>query len=139
MVKFIAGGKGAGKTRILIDMANKDVKTTDGRLVFIDDDKRHIYDLHRDIRFVDSGKRVLSNYREFIGFVLGILSMDSDIETIYVDGLNNIIKVVENEDLVKLATRLQKLSEENSVNFIICINCQAELLPEEIKELIIRS
>jgi len=138
MVKFLAGLKGEGKTRKLIDMANENVKITDGHVVFIDDDKRHIHDLHRDIRFVETEKGLLSNYREFIGFVLGILSQNSDITHIYLDGLNNIIcnicdKDPKGEDLVKLKERLDQLSEKEHVNFTISLHCNKDDLPEEIK------
>ncbi|MCL2285390.1 MAG: hypothetical protein FWC32_03390 [Firmicutes bacterium] len=139
MVKFLAGLKGEGKTRKLIDMANENVKITDGNLVFIDDDIRHIHDLHRDIRFVETQKGLLANYRELIGFILGILSQNSDITHIYVDGLSNIIGNIcditpETEDLIKLKKRLDLLSQKENVGFTITIHCNKEDLPEEIKE-----
>lgn len=137
MIQFMAGLKGVGKTKRLIKMVNDSVKTTDGHLVFIDDDKRHIYDLHYDIRFVETGSFPLSNYREFIGFVCGILSQDSDIKEIYVDGLTNIIKTVDNDSLIKLVKKLEQLSKENSVNFIISINYDVDSMPQEVKELLI--
>ena len=142
MVKFLAGLKGEGKTRKLIEMANAHVKTTDGHLVFIDDDKRHIHDLHRDIRFVETEKGLLSNYREFIGFVLGILSQNNDITHIYLDGLNNIIcnicdKDPKGEELIKLKSRLEELSEKEHVEFIISLHCNKEDLPEEIKNILV--
>lgn len=137
MIRFIASEKGQGKTKKLIDMANSSVKTTDGHLVFIDDDNRHIYDLHYDIRFVETGSFPLSNYREFVGFLCGILSQNSDIKEIFVDGLTNIIKTIDNEGLVKLLPKLEKLSSENDVDFIISINYKAEDLPAEIKPLVL--
>ena len=48
MVGFIAGEKGTGKTRKMIEMANENAKVADGSLVFIDDDRRHIFDLKRE-------------------------------------------------------------------------------------------
>ena len=137
MVKFIAGGKGEGKTKTLIDMANACAKTTDGHLVFIDDDKRHIFDLHYDIRFVETGRFLLSNYREFIGYILGILSQDNDIKNIFVDGLTNIVEVVDNDSLIKLTNRLLQISEQSTVEFVISINYQKESFPEEIKPLLL--
>jgi hypothetical protein len=135
----MAGMKGEGKTRKLIDMANQDAKVTDGHLVFIDDDKRHIFDLHRDIRFVETGKGELANYREFIGFVLGILAMNSDIMHIYVDGLNNILEkgAVTNEALLKLKARLDLLVKTANVAFTISVHCDRDELPEEIKAALI--
>jgi len=137
MIKFIAGQKGEGKTKRLIQMANDAVKITDGHVVFIDDDKRHIYDLHYDIRFVETGDFPLSNYREFIGFICGILSQNNDITEIFVDGLKNIVKTVENDDLVKLIEKLEMLSANNSVDFIISINCDPATSPEEMRKLMI--
>ncbi len=137
MIQFIAGGKGEGKTKRLISMANSSAKTTDGHLVFIDDDRRHIYDLHYDIRFVETGSFPLYNYREFVGFVCGILSQDNDIVEIFIDGLTNVIEKLDNEGLVKLVAKLNDLSESQSVNFVISMNCKVEDLPEEVKKLIV--
>ena len=136
MVQFIAGSKGEGKTKRLIDKANQQLKVTDGNLIFIDDDRRTTSDLHYQIRFVEAGRGVLSNYREFAGFVLGILAMDSDIKTIYIDGLTNIIAKLDSEDLVKLAKRLKYLSDKNDVEFIACINWKKEELPGEVAEML---
>jgi len=138
MVRFLAGLKGEGKTRKLIDMANQDVKITDGHVVFIDDDIRHIHDLHRDIRFVETEKGLLSNYREFIGFILGILSQNNDITHIYVDGLSNIICSIcdinpESEEIIKLQKRLEVLSKKENVGFTMTLHCNVEDLPEEIR------
>ena len=38
MIQILAGEKGQGKTKRLIDMANEASKTIDGNVVFIDDD-----------------------------------------------------------------------------------------------------
>ena len=132
-VAFMAGQKGEGKTRKIIEMANNEAKVTDGHLVFVDDDKRHIYDLHRDIRFVETGRGLLSNHREFTGFILGILSQNSDIKHIYVDGLNNIIKTVDNESLLKLQARMEAIAKVDDVSFTISVNWEKDSLPDEIK------
>ena len=137
MIKLIAGGKGEGKTKKLIEMANASVKTTDGHIVFIDDDRRHIYDLHYDIRFVETLSFPLSNYREFIGFVCGILSQDNDIVEIFVDGITNVVRTIDNEALLKLKVKLDKLTETHGVNFVMSINCNPEELPEELKALMV--
>ena len=118
-------------------MCNEAVKTTDGHIVFIDDDKRHIYDLHHDVRFIETGAFPLSNYREFIGFICGVLAVDADITEIYVDGLTNIIKTIGNDDLVLLLKKLTQLSKLNGVDFVLSMNCAPENLPAEASELLI--
>ncbi|MBR1738423.1 MAG: twitching motility protein PilT [Firmicutes bacterium] len=137
MVKFLVGGKGEGKTKKLIEMANTDVKDAHGHVVYIDDDNRHIYDLHYDVRFVDTTDYPLSNYRELIGFIYGILSQDGDIEKIYLDGLYNLVKTLENDDLIKLTNKLKSMSEKYSVEFIIAATANKDELPDDIKELLI--
>ena len=139
MVQFLAGLKGEGKTRKLIDMANQNAKVTDGNLVYIDDDSRHMHDIHRDVRYVEAGKGELANYREFIGFVLGILSQNSDIKHIYVDGLNNILAqdVMSDDCLTKLKKRFDALVKTAEVAFTISIHCDKESLPEDIKAALI--
>ena len=53
MIKVIYGSKGSGKTKMLIDAANAAVATAKGHLIFITDTKRYMYDLERDVRFID--------------------------------------------------------------------------------------
>lgn len=138
MVKILAGLKGEGKTRKLIDMANQAVKSADGHIVFIDDDKRHIHDVHRDIRFVETEKGLLANYREFVGFIFGILSQNNDITHIYVDALSNIICNIcdtspKEEELIKLYNRLSEIAAKENVEFILSIHCDTGALPEALK------
>ena len=72
MIKVILGDKGSGKTKRLIDLTNDALKTEHGNIIFVDDDKRYMYDLRHEIRFVDA-----SEYRgaykctahEFIDFL----------------------------------------------------------------------
>ncbi len=134
MIQLIAGEKGQGKTKRLIDMANAAAKTSDGHVVFIDNDNRHMYDLHHEIRFVETSSFPLSNYREFIGFVCGILSQNGDIKEIFVDGLTKLIKTFNNEDLTVLLPKLKKLCVANDISFIISMNCIIDELPTEAKE-----
>lgn len=136
MVQILAGEKGEGKTKKLIEMANESIKNAHGHVVYIDDDNRHIYDLHYDIRFVETSDFPLSNYRELIGFICGILSQDSDIEKIFIDGIYNIVKKLDNEDFIKLAAKLKNMSEKHSIDFVISANSKAQELPAEIRDLL---
>jgi len=137
MVQIIAGGKGQGKTKTLINMANEAVDTTDGNIVFIDDDRRHMYDLKHAVRFVDTTTFPLSNYRELVGFICGILSQNSDITEIFIDGVNNVIKNFDNDALIKLVNKMEFLNRENGVKFIFTINSFKQDLPENIQKMVI--
>ncbi len=98
MVKILAGEKGEGKTKRMIDMANAAGKEAKGNIVFVDDDNSHMYDLHYSVRFVETPKFIMEDPQVFRGFVCGILSQNSDIETIYIDGLNHIMDRISDAD-----------------------------------------
>jgi len=137
MIQLLASEKGQGKTKKLIQMANDSVKQTDGRVVFIDKNNRHMYTLHYDIRLVETNNFPLSNYREFIGFLYGILAMDNDIKEVYVDGLTHVIKEIDNDGLLKLLNKLKELNTTHGVNFVSSMNIEPEEVPEEVKQYLI--
>lgn len=137
MIQILIGEKGEGKTKRLIDMSNEAGKLSDGHIVFIDDDNRHMYDLHYNIRFVDTTGFVMEDQRIFFGFICGILSQDGDIEKIYIDGLNNIIKYMTDDDLFAFINELERLSEKANVDFIMTISLNKETVPEAIKSYLI--
>lgn len=137
MIQILVGEKGEGKTKRLIDMSNEAGKLSDGHIVFIDDDNRHMYDLHYNIRFVDTTGFVIEDQRIFFGFICGILSQDGDIEKIYIDGLNNIIKYMTDDDLFAFINELEKLSSKANVDFIMTISRDKDKLPEALKSYLI--
>lgn len=136
MVQIIAGEKGEGKTKILIDLANQCVDKSDGDVIYIDDDKRHIYDLNHKIRFVEVAEFPLANYRELVGFIYGIFSQNSDITTVFIDGIFKIVQSLGDEDLIKLTARLDKMSESYNVDFILAGNVDPANLPKEVQKYI---
>lgn len=136
MVQILAGEKGEGKTKILIDLANESVSTSDGDVIYIDDDKRHVYDLNHKIRFVEVSEFPLANYRELIGFIYGIFSQNSDITKVFVDGIFKIVQSLGDEDLIKLVTRLDSMSKAYNVDFVLAGNVDPADLPKEVEQYI---
>ena len=138
MVRFLAGLKGEGKTRIIVDKANENAKATDGSLVFIDDDSRRMHEIHRDIRLVEAGKGRLSSCRGLTYFIWGMLTQNADIKHVYVDGLNTIVRdEATNDDLIKFKKALDKLNNEFGAGFTVAMHCDRDSLPAEIKEILL--
>ncbi|MFZ5967873.1 MAG: hypothetical protein ACOYVK_11965 [Bacillota bacterium] len=133
MVKIIAGGKGTGKTKAMIDMANQLATNGKGHVVFIDDDNRHIYDLKHAVRFICTKEYPIKSAESFLGFLCGIISEDHDIEAIYIDGITKIVDV-DCSDLPNLVKELKAFAEQFQIDFIVSVNCEVEKLPEELKE-----
>ncbi|WP_105618004.1 twitching motility protein PilT [Vallitalea okinawensis] len=136
MIQLIAGQKGKGKTKSLIKMANEAAKTSKGHVVYIDDDKRHIYDLNHHIRFIQASEFPIDNLDEFFGFVCGILSEDFDIDHIFIDGLLKVAHISEDMGAV-LIHKLKELSEKFNIKFVISLSCKTEILPENLKEYLV--
>ena len=85
MVQMIIGNKGKGKTKQLLDRANTSIKTANGNIVYIDKSSKHMLELNNKIRLIDASSFGLRNSDEFIGFILGIISQDHDLEQMYFD------------------------------------------------------
>lgn len=136
MIQVILGDKGSGKTKRLIDMTNDALKQESGNIIFIDDDKRYMYDLHRDIRFVDASEYP-SGYKcdvhEFLGFLCGMLSSNYDLSLIAVDAFKKLVKTeMDSDEMKDFFAQLEKLSEKHSCNFLFSISSTKEEVPEFI-------
>ena len=67
MVKLLVGHKGSGKTKNMIDFANKDAEECKGSVVFINKNSRLIYDLDHRIRVICMEDFVhITNVSEYI-------------------------------------------------------------------------
>ena len=137
MVQILAGEKGEGKTKKLIAMANEAGKSANGSVVFVDDDNSRMYYLHYSVRFVDTPKFIMEDPQVFRGFVCGILSQNSDIEKIYIDGLNHIVDKVSDADFVKFIEELEKTSAEAETDMIMIISRKQDLLPAEVQKYLV--
>ncbi|RKD22366.1 hypothetical protein SAMN02745883_00794 [Caminicella sporogenes DSM 14501] len=136
MISIIAGPKGSGKTKKLINMANKDVESSKGNVIFVDDDKRHMYDLRHDLRFISMDEYPLKNADEFFGFLCGILSNDYDINKIYIDGLFKVMQA-NHDDIPKFIDKLKSISESYNIDFIMTISCTKNELNEDMHQYLI--
>ena len=131
MIKIIYGPKGTGKTKQLIDAANADVKEAKGLSVFVTDTKRYMYDLARDVRFIDVKDWAIAGEDALCGFVKGIAACNSDHEYIYIDGIARIAGK-ELKDLAGIFYMLEKVANENGIVITITCSCDKAELPEFI-------
>ena len=82
MVQIIAGRKGKGKTKHLLDMANNGIKAATGSIVYLDKSSKHMYELNNRIRLINVNEYPVSTSQGFIGFICGIISQDHDIDKV---------------------------------------------------------
>lgn len=133
MIQIFCNKRGSGKTKNLINLANDIAVETKGDLVYIDDDKRPLFDLDKKIRFIATKDYELNDYEDFYGFLCGILSENYDICTVFVDGLSNIVQK-DIENAAHLFLKLEKLANDNNIDFYVNVNNEKENIPDFIKK-----
>ncbi len=136
MIQVILGEKGTGKTKRLIDMTNDAVKVEHGDIVFIDDDKRYMYDLRHEIRFVDASEYVKGFTAEaFLAFVSGMLAANFDISMIFVDAFRKLVtSPLDAPETAAMFQGLERLSAEHSCGFVLSVSQKADRVPEYISK-----
>ena len=126
MVYLLAGPKGTGKTQQMIDLANEQVETSNGSLIFINKNSRLMYDLKYKIRVVCMEEyEHVTNSDEYIGFIYGIISSDHDIETVYID---SILKHADFSlgDIPEFLGRLKVISKNYGMDFVVSLSAEKE-------------
>lgn len=132
MVKFILGAKGIGKTRWLVDNANEEFKKGNGNIVLIDVDDEHIFTLDYKIRLINAMEFDIKTIESFYGFLCGILSMDHDLEKIYIDSMYRLIDI-DIEKLKIIHKILESISEKFEVEFYMNAEFVMDDIPEDLK------
>lgn len=132
MIQVFCDQRGSGKTKAMINMANEEVKFREGNIVYIDEDNSAMFQLNSKIRLIDSSEFKINSCERFYGFLCGILAKDYDIESVYIDGLFDIVtKSVYNA--AQLFYALEDIGEHYNVNFYISINEEKDI-PEIIRK-----
>ena len=127
MIDIIAGSKGKGKTKVLLDKANNEVLTASGNVVYLDKSSKHMYELNNKIRLIDVSAFPLTNSDEFVGFVCGIISQDHDLEKMFLDSFMKLSHLEDNpEQTFSCIQQLKDISEKFQVEIIISISMDKE-------------
>ena len=138
MIGVIFGEKGTGKTKRLLQHANRTAMDAKGSLVFIDDDNSYMFDLNSSIRFINAAEYGIESPKMLYGFLCGISAQDFDLEYVYIDGFLNFVR----HDLVSLEglfSDLRAFSERHNVNIILSISGNRDMLPPFMREMVLQT
>ncbi|MBQ6834117.1 MAG: twitching motility protein PilT [Lachnospiraceae bacterium] len=138
MVQIIAGKKGKGKTKYLLDMANTAIKEAKGSIVYLDKSVKHMYELSNKIRLINVAEFPVNTAEGFVGFLCGIISQDHDLEVMYLDSFLKLASL-EGEDISATIAALDQLSAKYHVNFVLSVSLDADELPENAKDMVLVS
>ena len=129
MVQIIAGKKGKGKTKHLLERANTAIKEANGSIVYLDKSSKHMYELNNRIRLINVNEYPIYSSEGFIGFICGIISQDHDLETMYLDSFLK-LSCLEGADISDTYMTLKNIGEKYHITFVLSISMDAAELPE---------
>ena len=132
MIQIIAGNKGKGKTKYLLDMANTAIKESTGSIVYLDKSSKHMYELNNRIRLINVNEYPITSSEGFIGFICGIISQDHDLEQMYLDSFLK-LSCLEGEDISEVISTLENIGDKYNVTFVLSVSMDAAELPENAK------
>ena len=138
MVQIIAGRKGKGKTKHLLERANTAIKEANGSIVYLDKSSKHMYELNNRIRLINVNEYPIYSSEGFIGFICGIISQDHDLETMFFDSFLK-LSSLEDGDISETISILDKISEKYHVTFVLSISMDLDEFPEDVKDKVIIS
>ena len=135
MIKVIYGAKGTGKTKLMIDAANATVPQAKGHMIFITDSKRGMYDLEREIRFIDTSEYDIAGEAALCGFIKGVIAGNHDNEYVYIDGVVRIAgKPV--QEMAAFFYMLDKVAKNNNLVITVSVSATKEELPDFVTQYI---
>ena len=133
MIQVIAGKKGSGKTKRLIDLTNTTAREAVHDVVFLDDDNRYMFDVDHKVRFINAEDYHIHSSDMFIGFLCGMLSSNFDVGTVFVDAFLKLAhkELAETEPIVNA---LVELSAKHNVDFVLSLSADPAELPDFLKQ-----
>lgn len=138
MVEIIAGKKGKGKTKYLLDKVNAAVESATGNIVYLDKSPKHMHELSNKVRLINVADYPITNCDEFLGFICGIVSQDYDLQEMYLDSFLTIASLSD-EEIAHAIEKLDIISAKYDVKFVLSVSKDEDELPECAKAKLIVS
>ncbi len=132
MVKVIAGLKGSGKTKQLIDSINNAIKTESGSMVCIEKGNALTFDIDYRVRLIDASEYDIGDYTFLKGFISGLHAGNFDISHIFIDGLYKLSGTKDPEATAAFLAWCDSFSAANKMEFTLSISDDPAALPESI-------
>ena len=134
MTRVSMGKKGSGKTKQMIDMINEAVQTEHGNVVCIEKGNKLTFDIHYQIRLVESSQYDVADYAALKGFVSGLYAGNYDITHIFIDSLTKIVEGEPDLETEKFLDWLNNFGEKHNIKFTNTISDDASLAPDGVKK-----
>ena len=97
-----------------------------------------MYELGNKIRLVNVSEYPLYTADAFVGFILGMISQNRDLEFVFLDSFLKLANL-EGHDITSTIDLLEKIGEEYKITFILSVSKDVSELPENAKKDVIVS
>ena len=134
MVKLIAGPKGNGKTKSLVELVKHAVEEENGSVVCLEKDKNLTFDIPHTVRLIHASDYSFESIEFFKGFISGLHAADYDISHVFIA---NLLKMLNETDLDKVAELLDALDafgKKENIKFTITAAADPEKFGDNIKK-----
>ena len=125
MVRLIAGDKGTGKTKKLIEMINSAAAAETGNVVCIEAKNAMTFDLHYHVRLIVAGEYEIASYEAMRGFISGLYAGNYDISHIFIDNLFKIVGGKNDHEAERFLDWLERFSDAHGVRFTVSATVDA--------------
>ena len=133
MIEFVYGAKGSGKTKKMIDMANAEVGSAKGDILFINDRDKYRVTIDTKIRFINSEDFEIKGEDELYGFISGVIAGNYDVDVVYIDNLLRILDADGPEDISGILEKLDKIQKKQDIKFVLSLSCEESTVPDCVK------
>lgn len=133
MIRLLVGKKGSGKTKKLIDAAQKALTETKGNVVVLEKGAKLTYEISHKARLIDTDAYKISGKDALYGFVSGICAGNYDVTNILIDSTLKIIGT-EMNDLETLINDLDVLCEQSKTEMVLSISADESELPQSFSK-----
>ena len=133
MIEFVYGAKGSGKTKKMIDMANAEVGSAKGDILFINDRDKYRVTVDTKIRFINSEDFEIKGEDELYGFISGVIAGNYDVDVVYIDNLLRILDADGPEDISGILEKLDKIQKKQDIKFVLSLSCEESSVPDCVK------
>ncbi len=133
MVKLLLGEAGSGKTKLMIAKANELVTNIKGELVYIELTNKHAAQLHRNIRCVFTEEYSLDSFPSIYGFLCGLTSANHDIESIFIDGLDQILHNEIDDVVFDFMNLVEDFAVKNAIDVFISASVDSQEIMEKLE------
>ena len=133
MVRLIMGGKGAGKTKQLIDLLHHAAQDEPGSVICIEAEQNMMFDIPYKIRLISARDYRLDSYDLFQGFISGLYAGNYDISHVFIDNFCKIVGRDVDSQTETFLDWLDQFGERNGVKFTVTLSADPSAATEGMR------